>query len=129
MWDSIFRAVAAAMFVFAGAIHFYPKWAKRGAAMIPPYILRVSPLSASQLFAFTGICEIAGGVGLMIPSWQSCAGYMLAVFLVCVLPANIYAAQNPERFKKLAIPLSRRVPAQVVLILWVLWVGPWTATA
>lgn len=127
MLATVFRFAAAALFVLAGGLHFYPKWARRGAAMIPPYILRVSPLTASQLFAFTGICEIAGGIGLLIPSLQALTGYMLAVFLVCVLPANIHAAQNPEKFKKLAIPLSQRVPAQVLLILWVLWVGPWTA--
>lgn len=37
----------------------------------------------------TGICEIAGAVGLVIPRTRWLAGVMLALYAVCVYPANL----------------------------------------
>lgn len=39
--------------------------------------------------AFTGLCEIAGAFGLLAPRFRKPAGVMLALFFVCVFPANI----------------------------------------
>lgn len=41
---------------------------------------------------FTGICEIAGAVGLLVPRTRRLAGVMLAIYAVCVWPANLYHA-------------------------------------
>jgi uncharacterized membrane protein len=38
---------------------------------------------------FAGLCELAGAVGLLIPRLRYLAGVMLALYLVCVFPANI----------------------------------------
>lgn len=38
---------------------------------------------------FTGLCEIAGGFGLLAPRLRRLAGLLLAVYFVCVFPANI----------------------------------------
>jgi hypothetical protein len=43
----------------------------------------------SLAVAITGVCEIAGGVGLLIPRLQRAAGFMLSVYAVCVFPANL----------------------------------------
>ena len=37
----------------------------------------------------TGFCELAGSVGLFIPSLKKAAGIGLALYAVCVFPANI----------------------------------------
>ena len=37
----------------------------------------------------TGVCEIAGGAGLFIPRLRRFAGVMLAIYAVCVYPANV----------------------------------------
>ncbi len=37
----------------------------------------------------TGICEILGGFGLLVPVTRWWAGVMLAVYAVCVYPANV----------------------------------------
>ena len=41
---------------------------------------------------FTGACEIAGGIGLLVPRSRWLAGLMLAIYALCVWPANIYQA-------------------------------------
>lgn len=43
---------------------------------------------------FTGVCEILGGLGLLQPALRRWAGTALAVYAVCVFPANIYHAFN-----------------------------------
>ena len=37
----------------------------------------------------TGLCEIAGAVGLLVPRTRWLAGVMLAIYAVCVYPANL----------------------------------------
>jgi uncharacterized membrane protein len=37
----------------------------------------------------TGLCELAGGIALLIPRLRRWAGLMLALYAVCVFPANI----------------------------------------
>lgn len=45
-----------------------------------------------QVIQFTGLCEIAGGLGLMIPGLRRAAGIGLALYAVCVFPANLHHA-------------------------------------
>lgn len=42
-----------------------------------------------QLIVATGVCEIVGALGLMVPRLRKLAGIMLALYAVCVFPANI----------------------------------------
>ena len=42
-----------------------------------------------SVVAFTGLCEIAGAFGLLVPRFRRLAGSMLALYFVCVFPANI----------------------------------------
>lgn len=41
------------------------------------------------IVALTGVCEIAGGLGLLVPRLRRLAGIMLAIYFVAVFPANI----------------------------------------
>lgn len=117
----IIRGVFAVAFIGMGITHFRPKPARMMARMIPPALRGTGPLSPERLVLFTGVCEVAGGVGLVIPAGvvpfvQAAAAVALIVFLVAVFPANAYAAANPERFGSLAIPLWPRLIAQVLMI-------------
>ncbi|MDQ0463834.1 putative membrane protein [Caulobacter ginsengisoli] len=47
------------------------------------------PLLVIQL---TGLAEIAGGLGLQIPALRRWAGIGLALYAVCVFPANLHHA-------------------------------------
>jgi uncharacterized membrane protein len=109
----IVRIALAAVFVAMGTLHFLPGPSRGMAAMIPPALRFASPRA---LVAFTGVCELAGGIGLLVPATRVAAAVCLAVFLVAVFPANAYAAGKTERFGVFATPLVPRAILQVVLI-------------
>lgn len=41
------------------------------------------------IVAFTGLCEIAGALGLLAPRLRRWAGMLLAIYFIAVFPANI----------------------------------------
>ena len=113
----------AAMFVGMGIAHFFPGPGRGMAAMIPPFFRRTGWPSTKWLVRFTGVCEIAGGIGLLIPQLRLATSIALIVFLIAVFPANAYAARNPERFGKAAIPFWPRLAGQIALIGLIAFVG------
>ncbi|ALD12382.1 DoxX family protein [Clavibacter capsici] len=117
------RILLALVFVGMGVNHFAPRAARVMAEIIPPSLRRPGVPSPLALVRITGVCEIAGGVGLLVEPLRLAAGIALAVFLVAVFPANAHAARHPERFGRIAIPLVPRLVAQVVLIALVLFAG------
>ncbi len=117
----VIRIAFALAFVGMGVNHFRRGPAKVMARMIPPALRGTGALSPARLVLYTGICEVAGGVGLVVPATlipgvQHAAAMALIVFLIAVFPANAYAAAHPETFGSLAIPFWPRFVAQVVLI-------------
>lgn len=114
----VIRGVLAAVFLFMGVNHFLPSTARAMAAMIPPAVK--SRVSGKTLVRFTGLCEFAGGIGILVPWTRFAAGIALVVFLIAVFPANAYAAEHPEKFGRAAFPFWPRYVAQLVLIALVL---------
>lgn len=112
----IIRILLAVVFVGMGVSHFLPGPRRAMAAMIPPSLRFAGIGRPAALVAFTGVCEIAGGIGLLIPATRLAAGICLAVFLVAVFPANAYAARHREKFGAFATPLIPRLIGQVTLI-------------
>jgi len=112
----VLRIGLACAFLFMGVNHFIPSSAKAMAAMIPPALK--TRVSGKTLVRFTGLCEIAGGIGILVPFTRFAAGIALVLFLIAVFPANAHAAANPERFGRAAF--WPRYVAQLVLILLVL---------
>lgn len=79
------RIVLAAFYLAAGVLHL----------RAPGGFLRIMPPGVpfpEAVVAFTGACEIAGAVGLLIPRTRRLAGIMLALYALCVWPANAYHA-------------------------------------
>jgi len=110
------RIALAAVFAFMGVLHFVPSVARGMRAMIPPPLRR--PGWPAALVVITGVCELAGAAGLLVP-WDGlrlATGICLVVFLIAVFPANAYAARDPERFGRTAIPFWPRLGLQVLLI-------------
>ena len=106
------RAGMATALAGMGTLHFVPS-AGRGMAAIVPPALRDRPLSARQLVLLTGMCELAGAAGLLLPPTRRAAGAAVLVFYVAVFPANAYAARHPERFGPVAVPFWPRLAGQV----------------
>jgi len=119
----IVTIVLAALFIGMGVTHFVPAIARGMAAMIPPSLKGAGLLSGKSLVRFTGVCEIAGGIGLLVPVLHLAAAIALIVFLVAVFPANAYAARNRERFGKAATPFWPRLAGQIVLIALLVYVA------
>ena len=106
----------AVVFIGMGVNHFRPKPARIMAKMIPPFLRRQGALNPLTLVYITGVCEIAGGIGLLVPFTRVAAVVALIVFLVAVFPANVFAAQHPETFKSLSIPFWPRLAGQLAII-------------
>src|SRR5690349_2155529 len=112
----VIRRLAGPAFVFAGTMHFViPRAYKR---IMPPYV----PAHEAMVYA-SGVAEIAGGAGLMVPHLRRPAGWWLIATLIAVFPANVHMALHPDEFPKVpggAPALWARLPFQGVFIAWVL---------
>jgi len=117
----VLTIVLAVLFIGMGITHFVPSVARGMSAIIPPSLK--ARVSGVVLVRLTGVCEILGGVGLLVPALQLAAALALIVFLVAVFPANAYAARHPERFGRASIPFWPRLAAQLALIGLLAYVG------
>ena len=125
----IYMAAGGVNYIFAGQIalsimmfftaigHFkFPKGMSR---MIPDFVPYKLPL-----VYFTGCIEIAAAIGLQIPALRALTGWMLILFFLIILPANINAAIKHLNYEtgsydgKGLSYLWFRVPMQVLLIVW-----------
>ncbi len=114
---TILRYLLSLFFVIAGTRHFLSPQAYM--QIMPPFL--PSPLF---LIYLSGVCEVAGGIGVLLPRSRRIAGYGLIALLIAVFPANIYMAVNHLGVSGTPLPdwlLWLRLPLQAVLILWV-WI-------
>ena len=79
------RLVLVAIYLAIGCLHLAAP--DKFLAIMPPIV----PFPRN-LIVFTGACELAGAVGLLLRPTRRLAGLMLALYAVCVWPANIYQA-------------------------------------
>jgi len=78
------------------------------------------------MVAFTGVAEIAGAIGLMIPQTRKWAAFSLALYALSVWPANFNHAINSITVGGEALSWwyhGPRLMFQPVLIWLALWVG------
>ena len=92
-WRNATLCGLAVMFVFTGLTHF--------TSMKHDYAAMVPPPFTGQLWVIylTGVLEIAGGIGLMVPRVRRLAGICLSLLLLALFPANVYAAVNAIQFR------------------------------
>ena len=115
-WRSAGRGASAGMFMFTGATHFSPM-KHDYAAMIPEPLPKSLPL-----IYLTGLLQIAGAIGLLVPALRRLAGVGLAAQLVAMFPANVYAARKGIPFRgRPPTPLAVRAPVQLAFISAVWW--------
>ena len=87
-WRTPLRFAFAAMFLLTASAHF-------GAAreemirMVPPFFPR-----PDLIVLVTGFLEIAGAAGLVVPRTSRAAAGALAIMVMAMFPANVYAALN-----------------------------------
>jgi len=103
----------ALLFVGAGLLHFiHPETFER---IVPP----VLP-APRRLVLLSGAAEVAGGLGLLLPTTRRWAGWGLLALLVAVFPANVYMVGLADTLHIPAWVLWARLPLQP-LLMWAVW--------
>jgi uncharacterized membrane protein len=123
-WSGALRFGLAAMFLFTAGSHFHPR--------TRPDLIRMVPTSLpapALLVTGTGVLEIIGAIGLLVPQTRTAAAYGLIALLVAMLPANVHAARAGVVIAgRRATPLMWRLPLQLFWIAALWWVRSSTPT-
>ena len=105
------------VFAFTAVGHFIKT--SQMTQMVPAWI----PLRVPLIYV-TGIFELVAAVAILIPSVSRYAGIALCIFLILILPSNVYAAFQRVDFGGHGagpVYLLVRIPLQLFLIGWVFW--------
>ena len=119
MIRKILRILIATAYLIAGVAHL----------RAPGGFLQITPdwvPFPEAVVALTGVAEIAGAIGLMIPRLRYAAGVGLALYALCVWPANINHALNDIAIGGRDVSWwyhGPRLVLQPVIIWLALWVG------
>jgi uncharacterized membrane protein len=113
------RYAMAVFYVAAGIFHL--RWPDAFLPIVPGWVP-----DPRNVILLTGICELAGGFGLLTERFRWAAGVGLAAYAVCVFPANIKHAI--EGIEIPGLPASwwyhgPRLLLQPVLAWWALYCG------
>jgi uncharacterized membrane protein len=115
-WHETARYALAVMFTFTGISHFTrlkDDMVRMMPAMFPRPLL---------LVYITGVLELLGAAGLLLPATRWLAGICLVLFLLAVFPANVKAARAKVSLNnRPATPLVLRLPMQILFIGLVWW--------
>jgi uncharacterized membrane protein len=114
---SVMRWTMAAFYILAGIVHI----------AAPGNFLPIVPgwvPSPGLVVLLTGVCEIAGGSALLVGRTQRLAGIMLALYAVCVFPANVKHAVEAINLPPMPNTCwyhGPRLALQPVLVWWALF--------
>jgi uncharacterized membrane protein len=112
------RIAMCAMLLFTALGHFV--LTKGMEMMMPDFI----PFKTEVVY-LTGLLEIMFGIGLLFPSTRVYSAWILIIFFILILPANIKAAIEHIDIQKGTFDgpglkyLWFRIPMQIFLIIWV----------
>ena len=109
------RTAVALLFLTSGIFHLLvPRFFL---AIMPPYL----PWRHEAVFV-SGVFELLGAIGLLIPSQRRVAGIGLFVLTILVTPANVYMWRRADLFPNFAPSLLFwRLPAQLLLLVLIYW--------
>lgn len=113
------RGLLALFFVIAGVLHFV--FMPNYMSVMPPWL----PWPRT-LVIVSGLCEIAGGFGVLWSATRVWAGYGLIALCVAVLPANVQMLMDAQAAHASSVWIGLlwlRLPLQALLMLWI-----WRAT-
>jgi uncharacterized membrane protein len=114
-WRDSGRWALAVMLLFTASAHF-TSMRHDLARMVPQWVP-----NPDLVILLTGILEIAGAVGVLLPSTRAVAGVCLCLLFTAMFPANVKAAREGLRIgESPATALGLRVPMQILFI-WLAW--------
>ena len=110
-WTAAIAVGLAAMFVLTGIAHFAPPLRRDLIAIVPPRLP-----AAGLLVTVTGVLELLGAAGLLLPATRVAAAVCLLVLMLAMFPANVYAARMPSPPKSMTTQLPLRTAAEVIFL-------------
>ncbi|CAM4197986.1 putative membrane protein [Mycobacterium basiliense] len=110
-WNAATATGLAAMFLLTGVAHFAPPLRGDLLAIVPPRL----PAPALLVTA-TGVLELLGAVGLLLPQTRVAAAVCLLALMLAMFPANVYAARMPNPPKSMTTRLTLRSAEEVVFL-------------
>ena len=120
-WRYLGLVVVFLWFMIGGVAHFTsPEFFVN---IMPPYIDW-----QLEIVYISGLLEILGALGVLLPVTRQLAGNCLLVLTIAVTPANIHMWMNPELFPDVPeIFLSIRLVIQILLLvcIWYSTRTPW----
>ncbi|MGW1740294.1 DoxX family protein [Nocardia sp. NPDC001965] len=108
-WPHATALGLAVMFLLTASAHFQQPRRDGLIAMVPPRLP-----AAPALVTFTGVLELAGAIGLLIPATARLAAVALLILLIVMFPANVRAARADLGIKTMPLPL--RTLVQVLFV-------------
>ncbi len=110
-WVQAIAIGLAAMFVLTGVAHFAPRLRAALIAIVPPQLP-----APGLLVTITGVLELLGAVGLLVPPTRVAAAICLLLLMLAMCPANIYAARMPNPPKSMTTQLPLRTAEEIVYL-------------
>jgi len=110
-WTAAIAVGLAAMFVLTGIAHFAPPMRRDLIAIVPPRLP-----APGLLVTVTGVLELLGAAGLLLPVTRVAAAVCLLALMLAMFPANVYASRMSNPPKSMTTRLSLRSAAEVVFL-------------
>ncbi|WFE50313.1 DoxX family membrane protein [Micromonospora sp. WMMD1155] len=111
-WHPALRVGLAAMFTLTAVAHFAGERRADLIAMVPPRLPR-----PGVLVTLTGVLELVGAVGLLVPATARVAAAGLALLMLAMFPANVSAAHRRLTLAGRPVtPLGQRTALQLVFV-------------
>ena len=113
----IFRRMMSFFMIAAGISHF----------IIPGQYIKIVPgvlPNPAAIVYVSGVFEILGGIGLLVPQVSALAAWGLVLLFIAVYPANLNMAINGIEIENIPNTWwfqAIRLPLQFVLIAWAWW--------
>ncbi|MEU8157795.1 DoxX family membrane protein [Micromonospora sp. NPDC048986] len=111
-WIVALRVGLAVMFALTAVAHFAGRRRAGLIAMVPPRLPR-----PDLLVTVTGVLELIGAVGLLLPATARVAAAGLGLLMLAMFPANVSAARRQLTLAGRPVtPLGQRTAMQVVFV-------------
>jgi uncharacterized membrane protein len=110
-WNAAIAVGLAAMFVLTGISHFAPPLRGDLIAIVPPRLP-----APGLLVTITGVLELLGAAGLLVPTTRFAAAVCLLALMLAMFPANIYASRMPHPPESMTTRLPLRTAFEIVFL-------------
>ncbi|CDO90957.1 hypothetical protein AWC29_14895 [Mycobacterium triplex] len=110
-WTAAIAVGLAAMFVLTGIAHFAPPLRRDLIAIVPPRLP-----APGLLVTITGVLELLGAAGLLLPETRVTAAACLLLLMLAMFPANVYASRMPNPPKSMTTRLPQRIATEIAFL-------------